>query len=66
MLSTTAEAYETGAKQSWVDGVQEGLAAFVDFVAQHPAPARFCIVGCSPRVRARSPAATRESASSPT
>ena len=63
MLSTTAEAYETGAKQSWVDGVQEGLAAFVDFVAQHPAPARFCIVevlAAGPRAVARRDAGIRQ------
>ena len=63
MLSTTAEAYEAGAKQSWVDGVQEGLAAVVDFIAQHPAPARFCIVevlAAGPRAVARRDAGIRQ------
>ena len=63
MLSTTAEAYEAGVKQSWVDGVQEGLAAVVDFIAQHPAPARFCIVevlAAGPRAVARRDAGIRQ------
>jgi AcrR family transcriptional regulator len=63
LLSTTAEAYESGAREAWVDGIQEGLAAFLDFIAQHPAPARFCIVevlAAGPRALARRDAGIRQ------
>jgi AcrR family transcriptional regulator len=63
LLSVTSEAYEAGAQRSWVDGVQEGLIAFLDTVAEHPSAARFCIVevlAAGPRALARRDAGIRQ------
>ena len=63
LLSTTAIAFDSPTDAPWADRVRRGLAALLDFIAEHPAVARFCLVevlAAGPRALARRDAGIRQ------
>ena len=63
MLAVTAEAFESEPDAPWPDRLRSGLGALLEFVADHPAAARCCIVevmAAGPKALNRRDAAIRQ------
>jgi len=63
LFSTTAEAFDSPGEAAWAERIRFGMASFLEFIAEHPAAAGFCIVevlAAGPKALARRDAGVRQ------
>ncbi|MQA73116.1 MAG: TetR family transcriptional regulator [Solirubrobacterales bacterium] len=63
LFSATAHAFDSPTDAAWAERVRSGMAELLDYLAEHPSAARFCIVevlAAGPKASARRDAGVRQ------